>query len=346
MNGAGRGMRQPRACSLQATGSRAATPRRRLLKDMNSMKDCPVPAVPPRLKAGDRVAIAAPARKISPAELEPALRLLEAWGLEVVLPDHLFDADHQMAGSDEVRARVLQGLLDDPEVKAIFCARGGYGTVRIVDRLDFSRFARSPKWIVGYSDITVLHCHVHSRVNVATMHATMPIDIGPEAVGQHTAATETLRRMLWGETMQYRCRSHPLNRFGTAEGLLVGGNLSILYSLTGSASDVDTEGKILFIEDLDEYLYHVDRMMMNLKRSGRLAGLAGLVVGAMSGMHDNAVGFGRTAEQIVADAVAEYGYPVCFGFPAGHIGDGNCALAMGCRARLGVEGDAELLFAP
>lgn len=302
--------------------------------------------IPPSLRPGDRVAIAAPARKISAAELAPCVRLLESWGLEVMLPEGLYATDNQFAGSDAVRTQVLQGLLDNPEVKAVFCARGGYGTVRIVDRLDFGQLSQNPKWIVGYSDITVLHSHIHRQLNMATMHATMPIDIPADAVECPFPSTDTLRRMLWGETMQYRSPAHELNRSGVADGVLVGGNLSILYSLTGSASDIDTEGKILFIEDLDEYLYHIDRMMMNLKRSGHLQGLAGLVVGAMSEMHDNAIPFGRTAQQIVADAVAEYAYPVCFGLAAGHIGTNNCALALGRRVHLEVDGGGELLFMP
>ena len=297
---------------------------------------------PPFLTRGDRVAIAAPARKISADELRPAIRLFESWGLDVVLPEHLFDSDNQFAGSDETRAVLFQGLLDDPCVSAIFCARGGYGTVRIIDRLDFSAFARHPKWIVGYSDITVLHNHVNRHSGIETLHATMPIDI--PGTGEYPS-TESLHRCLWGERIGYRCAAHELNRCGEAEGSVVGGNLSILYSLCGSGSDIDTTGKILFIEDLDEYLYHIDRMMMNLKRSGHLAGLAGMVVGRLSKMHDNAVPFGRTAEQIVRDAVEEYDYPVCFGFPAGHIGTDNVALPLGRRAHLCVDGTAELLFA-
>ena len=290
--------------------------------------------VPPFLKKGDRIAIAAPARKITAAELEPAVRLFHSWGLETVLPDHLFDACHQFAGDDTTRAAVLQQLLDDPSIKAIVCARGGYGTVRLVDRLDFGRFAQCPKWVVGYSDITVLHSHIHRHCGIATLHATMPIDIPADNVGKSHPSTESLRRLLFGESLNYTLPPHPLSRDGAAEGQLVGGNLSILYSLCGSASDIDTEGKILFIEDLDEYLYHIDRMMMNLKRSGHLSGLAGLVVGAMSDMHDNVVPFGRTAEEIVRDAVAEYGFPVGFGLPAGHIGTDNHALMLGQRVRL------------
>ena len=297
---------------------------------------------PPYLSPGDRVAIAAPARKIAADELRPAIQLLTNWGLDVVLPEHLYDAENQFAGDDRTRAATMQQLLDDPDVRAIFCARGGYGTVRIIDRLDFSAFAQHPKWIVGYSDITVLHSHINRHWGIETLHATMPIDIpDPESY----PSTESLHRCLWGEETAYRWEAHPLNRKGEAEAAVVGGNLSILYSLCGSASDIDTEGKILFIEDLDEYLYHIDRMMMNLKRSGHLAGLAGLAVGRFCKMHDNTVPFGRTAEQIIYDAVVEYDYPVCFGLAAGHIGTDNLALPLGRRARLHVGDWTELRFA-
>lgn len=301
---------------------------------------------PQYLKEGDRVAIAAPARKITPDELLPAVKLLESWGLEVELPEHLFDSDNQFAGSDKTRAGVLQKLIDDPEVRAIFCARGGYGTVRIIDTLDWSRFVQSPKWIVGYSDVTVLHSHIHRNTGIETLHATMAIDIPSDATEKPYRSTVSMKQALWGGTMQYRCPAHELNRNGTAEGEIVGGNLSILYSLCGSRSDIDTAGKILFIEDLDEYLYHIDRMMMNMKRSGHLSNLAGLVVGRLSNMHDNAVPFGRTAEEIVREAVEEYDYPVCFDFPAGHIGTDNVAIVMGHRIRLEVDGGGEVLFIP
>lgn len=281
------------------------------------------------LKPGDRVAIAAPARKISQQELAPAVKLLQSWGLEVVIPEHLFDEENQFAGSDDTRAALMQHLLDAPDIRAIFCARGGYGTVRIIDRLDFSNFAESPKWLVGYSDITVLHSHIHRHLGIETLHATMPINISDKELRHPSPAVETMRRQMFGESLEYACPAHKLNRTGKATGLLVGGNLSMLYSLCGSESDIDTAGKILFIEDLDEYLYHIDRMMMNLKRCGHLAHLAGLVVGQMSDMHDNSIPFGHTAEEIVRDAVAEYGYPVCFNFPAGHNGTENRALKLG-----------------
>ena len=291
---------------------------------------------PPYLTSGDRVAIVAPARKITRQELAPALALLRSWGLEAVLPPALFDTDHQFAGTDDTRLRTLQQQMDDPTIGAILCARGGYGTVRLIDRLDLTHFREKPKWIVGYSDITVLHSHLHRHLAVETLHATMPINIPSDAHRKPYPSTDTLRRALFGDPLSYSLPSHPLNRTGTAQAPLVGGNLSILYSLCGSPSAIDTKGKILFIEDLDEYLYHIDRMMTNLKRNGLLAGLSGLVVGAMSDMHDNTVPFGRTAEQIIRDTVSEYGYPVCFDFPSGHIGTDNRALILGATATLAV----------
>lgn len=297
------------------------------------------------LKKGDTVALAATARKVSPEEMVPAIEQLRSWGLNVLVPEGLYAKEHQFAGSDFHRAALLQGLLDDPEVKAILCCRGGYGTVRIIDRLDFSHFAEHPKWIVGYSDVTVLHSHLHT-LDFPTIHGTMPINFSPT----ESAATESLRRVLFGEKVdvswQAETSSVP-NREGTAEGVTVGGNLSILYSLCGSRSQIDTHGKILLVEDLDEYLYHIDRMMQCLKRAGMLEGLAGLVVGGMTDMHDNTVPFGHTAEQIVMEAVAEYNFPVAFDAPFGHLGDNNLALTLGRKMRLEVSNSKKSrIFAP
>ena len=300
------------------------------------------------LKKGDIVALAAPARKVSPKEMAPAITRLNAWGLNVLIPEGLYAEEHQFAGSDDHRTALLQDLLDNPEVKAILCCRGGYGSVRIVDRLDFSHFKDHPKWIVGYSDVTVLHSHLHT-LGFPTIHATMPINFGPA----ESAATESLRRVLFGEKIDYAWNEIPHNtsfqnnRTGTAEGMVVGGNLSILYSLCGSRSQIDTQRKILLIEDLDEYLYHIDRMMQGLKRCGMLDGLAALVVGGMTEMHDNTVPFGKTAEEIVADAVAGQSYPVAFNSPFGHLGDNNLALPMGIKMRLEVANSKKVrIFAP
>lgn len=285
------------------------------------------------LKAGDRVALAAPARAVSPEEMAPAIAQLESWGLEVEVPEGLYARDGQLAGSDSHRAALMQRLLDDPEVKAIFCCRGGYGTVRIVDRLDLAQLARHPKWVVGYSDITVLHSHLNRTLGLPTLHATMPINMH----GIETPATRTMHDFLFGtqhDSLAYEWEPAALNRQGTTRAEVVGGNLSILYSLLGSPSQIDTRGKILLVEDLDEYLYHIDRMMQALKRAGMLDGLAGLVVGGLSDMHDNTVPWGRKAEEIVAETVKEYSYPVVFGAPFGHLDDSNLAIPLGIKCTL------------
>lgn len=272
--------------------------------------------LPPYLQKGDTIAIAATARKVSLAEMQPAISVFEGWGLNVLLHPQLLEADNQFAGSDDTRAKVFQELLDNPMVNAIICARGGYGTVRIIDKINFTHFKKNPKWIIGYSDITVLHSHLFAHTGVSTLHATMPINM--QAHNANAQTIESLRKTLFGETISYTFSAHPLNKTGEAVGKLIGGNLSVLYSLLGSASDIDTRNCILFLEDLDEYLYHIDRMMMNLKRTGKLKNLAGLVVGDMSDMKDNAIPFGKTALQIISEHTAEYNYPLVYGFGAGH----------------------------
>ncbi len=300
----------------------------------------------PYLHAGDRVALAAPARAVSADEMAPAIRMLESWRLQVVVPEGLYEREGQLAGSDAHRARLMQGLLDNPDIRAIFCCRGGYGTVRIIDRLDFTHFAEQPKWIVGYSDITVLHSHIHRVLGLPTLHATMPINMH----GENTPATRSMHDFLFGrnrDRMAYEWEPTAMNREGVVNAPVVGGNLSILYSLCGSCSQIDTRGKILLIEDLDEYLYHIDRMMLNLRRCGMLEGLAGLLVGGLTDMHDNTVPFGRTAMQIVADAVSEYDYPVLFNAPFGHLGDNNLALPLGTKCTLEASNSKKCrIFAP
>ena len=286
--------------------------------------------IPPFLTRGDVVGIVAPARKVSANELKPAIEFLEMNGFRVALGKNIFAKANQFAGTDEQRAADFQTFLDDPDIKAILCARGGYGSVRIIDRLNFDGFVQSPKWICGYSDVTVFHSHLHG-MGYATLHGTMPINIKEEDL--YSPANTSLVRGLTGKSLAYTVPAHSLNRCGEVTAPIVGGNLSILYSLLASGSDIGTDGKILFIEDLDEYLYHVDRMMMALKRSGKLAKLAGLVVGGMSDMNDNTIPFGHTAEEIIARVTEGYDYPVCYGFPAGHIGE-NMALRLGTDATL------------
>lgn len=289
--------------------------------------------IPSALRSGDKIGIVSTARKISPEEIQPAVTLIRSWGLEVVIGDTIGKEDFQFAGTDDERIADFQKMLDDDSVRAIICARGGYGTVRIIDELDFRKFLKNPKWICGFSDVTVLHAHLLQVFNCASLHCSMPVNFSantPESL-------DNIRKVLFGEQLKYEIPSAPFNKTGRAEGILCGGNLSILYSLAGSASDIDTAGKILFIEDIDEHLYHIDRMMMQLKRSGKLENLAGLIVGHFSGMKnlDESNPFGKTAYEIIADAVSEYDYPVCYSFPAGHEPD-NRALISGKQTVLTV----------
>lgn len=305
--------------------------------------------IPRPLRRGDKVAIVAPARSISLPEIEPSIRLLESWGLSVVVPEGLFAVEGQLAGSDAHRAALLQGLIDDDSIRAVFCARGGYGSVRIVDRLDWSRFSTNPKWVVGYSDVTVFHNHIHSHLSASTLHATMPINITPESVDSWSCvpALSSLHEALFDDHFSVVLEpSRPALNPADVEGEVVGGNLSMIYSLCGSPSDLCTDGKVLLIEDLDEYLYHVDRMMQNLKRTGKLRNLKALVVGAMSDMHDNSVPFGKGVYDIVLDAVGEARYPVFFTDQVGHVGLQNRAIPLGrpCCLRVGERGTLRLDF--
>jgi muramoyltetrapeptide carboxypeptidase len=286
---------------------------------------------PPYLKAGDKVALVASARKVSRDEMEPAIRILRDWGLDVVPGVNLYNAKDQFAGSDEERLYDLQSAMDDESVRAIFFARGGYGTVRILDSLDFSRFCSQPKWLVGYSDITVLHSHVNTCLEIETLHASMPINFARHGIGSPSLLS--LHDALMGKMLRYSLPSHPLDIAGSASGKLFGGNLSILYSLNGSPSFKGGGEKLLFIEDVDEYLYHIDRMMQNLLRSGTFEGLKGLLVGGMTDMRDNEVPFGRDALQIVSDTVSGMGFPLAFQLPSGH-GVENFALIMGRTTHL------------
>ncbi|MEM7187676.1 MAG: LD-carboxypeptidase [Bacteroidota bacterium] len=286
---------------------------------------------PPFLKPGDTVAIVSTARKINRSELEPALNLLASQGLKAMLGHTIGAAEHQFAGADALRIKDFQAALDNPNIKAIWCARGGYGTVRVIDGLDFSKFIKQPKWIIGFSDITVLHSHIHN-FGIETLHAQMPLDIEKKT----KAAQDGIFQVLFGRkyAISY-ATEHSFNRMGSVKAPLVGGNLSVLYSLCGSASGITSEGKILFLEDLDEYLYHIDRMMQNLRRNGMLDALAGLVVGGMTKMHDNTIPFGKSAQEIVRDLVGDCDYPVCYDFPAGHITD-NQPLILGREVQLTV----------
>ncbi|HSI91588.1 MAG TPA: LD-carboxypeptidase [Adhaeribacter sp.] len=283
------------------------------------------------LQPGDKIAIVSTARKVSLAEMQPAITVLQNWGLEVISGETIGAEFHQFAGNDELRLADFQRMLDDVSVKAILCARGGYGTTRIIDQIDFSSLARNPKWIIGFSDVTALHAHLY-RLGFESLHAIMPILFPREG---SEAAIESLRKLLFGEVISYEAPAHTFNRFGIAEGDLVGGNLSILNNLIGTRSDFDYAGKVLFLEDLDEYLYHLDRMLVHLDRCGKLENLAGLIIGHMSDMKDNLIPFGQNAYEIIREHTARYHYPVCFDFPVGHEAH-NLALVCGRKVRLEV----------
>jgi muramoyltetrapeptide carboxypeptidase len=288
--------------------------------------------VPAYLKTGDLVLIIATARKTTPEIIQPALSILNEWSLKVELGPNIFKSHNQFAGSDAERAADLQWAINHKTAKAILITSGGYGTIRIIDQINFKALQKNPKWLIGYSDVTVLHSRFHN-LKLASVHGTMAFQFT-----KNKDATLSLKHLLFGEKINYEVPIHALNRPGKTEAEIVGGNLSILYGISGSADDIPTKNKILFIEDLDEYLYHIDRMMLQLKRSGKLKHLKGLIVGGFSQMKDNAVPFGKSAEEIILDAVREYDYPVCFNFPAGHVDD-NRAIYLGRNAKFSVTKD-------
>ena len=282
----------------------------------------------PYLHHGSKVAIAAPARSVTPEEMAFGVQWLKEQGFVPVYDERLFTTHYIFAGDDDFRAAVIQQYLDEKNIEAVWLARGGYGSIRIIDKLDFTKFLQHPKWIVGFSDATVFHGKLN-RLGCPSLHASMPYffeNKTPEAL-------QSLYDSLTGNPLRYEIPAHPLNRIGETEGEVVGGNLFVLYGMIGSDSFPETDGKILFIEEVDEYIYHIDRMMCALKRAGKLDHLKGLVVGGLTQIHDNPDPFGQTAEEVIADAVKEYDYPLCFGFPAGHFPD-NRAVALGQKLRI------------
>jgi len=292
---------------------------------------------PAYLKQGDSISIISTARKISLNELKPAIKIFEAWGLKVKLGNNLFSIYNQFAGSTIERLKDLQEAMDDEDCKAIICARGGYGTVQLVDDINFSAFRRNPKWLVGYSDVTVLHNHINQNFGIETLHANMPISFPKTEVN---ATVTTIKKVLFGEplTIEFELEDESKNILPSISAPIVGGNLSIIYSLTGTNSQLSTNGKFLFIEDLDEYLYHIDRMMVNLKRAGIFNGCRGILVGGMSDMNDNAVPYGQNAKEIILENTKHLNVPTIFGVPAGHI-DQNLALIMNRNTILSINGN-------
>ncbi len=281
--------------------------------------------IPKFLTQGATIGIIATARKISREEIQPAVDIIKKMGYQVKFSKHLFLENHQFSGTDKQRASDLMSFIQDEEVDAILCARGGYGTVRLLPYLDVNLIKNHPKWVIGYSDVTVLHSLLHQQ-GIASLHATMPINF-KDYTTQSRSIT-SLFSSLEGGVLEYTIKSSSDNRLGNAEGVLIGGNLSMLYSLRGTPLDISTKDKILFIEDLDEYLYHIDRMMMNLKVGGFLDNIKALIVGGMSDMNDNTIPFGKTAREIISEAVQDYDFPLVFDFPAGHISE-NWALTFG-----------------
>lgn len=284
---------------------------------------------PDFLKKGDTILLISPAGKIKLKQILPAIKIFEQWGLIVKIAPHVFGSHYRFAGTDEERLADLQAGLDDTNIKAIICTRGGYGVYRIVDKLKFTAFLKQPKWLVGFSDITVLHNYFNSILKCETLHACMPVNIR-----KNNTSIQSLQKALWGEKFYYRTKPHANNVFGSATGELIGGNLSIIYSLLATSMSYTTRNKILFIEDTGEPIHNIDRIIKTLKYSGKLASLKALIVGSFSNIDDNPR-FGKSVEDIIYDEVVGYQYPVIFNFPVGHTEE-NYAMYIGRKATLRV----------
>jgi muramoyltetrapeptide carboxypeptidase len=295
--------------------------------------------IPQYLRPGDTIGITCPAGAITEKEILPAVGLIESWGFKTRMGATIGKKDFTFGGTDEERTKDLQYMLDDAGMKAILCARGGYGAVRIIDQLRWEQFITLPKWIIGFSDITVFHCHLNRNFRIASLHSKMcnsfPDDWN-NAVPEQKSAILSIKQGLMGEKIEYTVTPNEMNKAGTASGELIGGNLSTIETLAGTKSDIKTDGKIIFVEDTGEYLYAIDRMFWNLKRTGKLDGLKGLIIGGFKIKPDDpGEEFGKTIYDIVLEKVKEYNYPVCFDFPVGHQVD-NYALKCGGIYRLEV----------
>ncbi len=301
---------------------------------------------PPYLKPGDVIGICSPAGYITAEEIKPAIQLMKEWGYRIKIGSSVGKRDFTRGGTESDRTADLQQMLDDPNIKAIMCARGGYGAIGIIDRLSWTNFITKPKWVIGFSDITILHNHIHRNCQVASLHSKMcnsfPDDWS-KAEPIQVQTINSIRDALSGRHMEYTAITNLKNRIGMADGILVGGNLKTIETLSGTASDINTTGKILFVEDTFEYLYSIDRMFWNLKRTGKLEGLKGLIVGGFNAKPDDpGEEFGRTLEEIVLEKVKDHSYPVCFDFPVGHQ-RANFALKCGVLHRLSVSKDKAIL---
>lgn len=289
--------------------------------------------IPPYLKKGDCIGIVCPSGYMPKEKAATCIQVLQDWGFKVKTGKTLGNQFHYFSGTDAERLADMQAMLDDAEVKAILCGRGGYGMSRIIDQLDFKKFKKNPKWLIGFSDITVLHAHVYQQYHIATLHAPMAAAFND---GEYELEyVQSLHKALKGATSNYSCISHSLNKIGKAEGELIGGNLSLVAHLVGSVSSFKTKGKILFLEDVGEYIYNIDRMMIQLKRSGMLQNLAGLLIGGFTEMKDTTTPFGSDVFSIIHSHIEEYAYPVCFDFPVSH-DKNNYALKVGVKHSLTV----------
>ena len=291
--------------------------------------------IPPYLKKGDTIGIIAPAGFMPLDRMENCIDTLNDWGYHVNTGiTTQSNSQTYFSGSDAERLEDLQKMLDDSNIKAVFCARGGYGISRIIDKLNFSKFRKHPKWVIGYSDITVLHSHIYSNYKIASFHAPMAAAFNDGEFNNQFILS--LKDALEGKKAEYECLPQDFNHPGKCSGELVGGNLSLLVHLSGTESDITTKNKILFLEDVSEYLYNIDRMFLQLKRSGKLKKLAGLVIGGFTDSKDTERPFGQNAYEIIADVAKDYSYPVCFGFPVSHEKE-NYALKIGVKYQLRVE---------
>lgn len=288
---------------------------------------------PPYLKVGDTVAIVAPSGvlKNRTKEIEQAKTLLKSWGLHTVIGKHVFNTANHFAGTDDERCEDFQNALDDPKISAIWCARGGYGTVRILDKLDYTKFKANPKWLIGYSDITALHNQFHNQ-GFESIHAMMCSSMQDD-LDEIKETISTFKAAIFGKPLRYTLEGSTYNKMGEASGELVGGNLTLLHTMLGSKTSIDTSGKILFIEEIGEYKYHIDRMLQSLKRAGYFDNCKGVIVGNVSKMRKNTTLWGAPIEQLILDALAEYDFPIAFNMPAGHEKD-NRALILGRTVEL------------
>lgn len=287
--------------------------------------------IPAFLKPGDTIGITCPAGAVDASDLKKCSQVLKDWGVNIKYGNTVGKKWQRYGGTDEERLKDLQELLDDSSINAIIFGKGGYGTMRIIDKVNWEQFMSNPKWLIGYSDITTIHLHVHSNLGIPSMHANMS-----SGISASNASAKSLKDALFGKSLSYVVKGNSLNREGNCSGILIGGNLAILQACSGSKSDISTEGKILFIEDVNEYKYSIDRMLVHLKRSGKLNNLAGLIVGSFTAVKEKEEEtYRQTIEELILEKVKEYNYPVCFNFPAGHIKN-NLALKLGVSYELSV----------